>query len=48
MDRLHIEQQLVNYSLCIISKPTDAEVEELKESFDVTDLGNGQIKIRYK
>lgn len=48
MDRLFIEEQLGRYSICTVQKPSDTELKELKAQFDVTDLGNGQILIKYK
>lgn len=48
MSDIEIEEQLAEYSICITSKPSDQRIEELKYHFDVTDLGNGQIKIKYK
>ena len=48
MDRVYIEERLAEFSLCIVSKPSGEEIKELKDQFDVTDLGNGQIQIKYK
>jgi hypothetical protein len=48
MDRIRIEQQLAMFSIVTIAKPNEQEIEELKIHFDVTDLGNNQITIKYK
>ena len=48
MDRIGIEQQLAMFSIVTIAKPSKQEIKELKIHFDVTNLGNNQITIRYK
>jgi hypothetical protein len=48
MDRLRIEEQLALFGIVTIRTPSDKELKELRKSFDVTELGNGQIQIMYK
>jgi hypothetical protein len=48
MDRIRIEEQLALFSIVTITKPDECELKELKDYFDVTDLGNNQIQIMNK